>query len=137
MINVTQIKKKKGVSPVIAVVLMIAVAVAITVVVFAWSSGFVSKHSTEESADAEMLHIEVQNLSGTSLTVYVRNEINLVAIVDAVYFNYQLVGSGLDWKIDPRAVTPLDLSSLGNVNPGDHVMIVTERGTQIKFRVKG
>ena len=135
MIDVT-LKREKGVSPVIAVVLMIAVAVAIAIIVFAWSSGFVSQKSTEESADAEMLVLEAQNLSGTGLTVYVRNDINLIAVIDAVYFNYQIVGQGLGWQIPPDAVTTLDLSSLGNVNPGDHVMIVTERGTQIKFRVK-
>ena len=135
MIDVT-LKREKGVSPVIAVVLMIAVAVAIAIIVFAWSSGFVSQRSTEESADAEMLVLEAQNLSGTGLTVYVRNDINLIAVIDAVYFNYQLVGQDLGLQIPPDAVTTVDLSSYGNVNPGDHVMIVTERGTQIKFRVK-
>ncbi len=135
MIDVTQ-KRKKGVSPVIAVVLMIAVAVAIAIIVFAWSSGFVSKHSTEESADAEMLVLEAQRLSGTNLTVYVRNDISLIAVIDAVYFDYQLVGNDLEWQIPPDSVTALDLSSLGAVNPGDHIMMVTERGTQIRFLVK-
>ncbi|MFQ5892037.1 MAG: archaellin/type IV pilin N-terminal domain-containing protein, partial [Candidatus Methanofastidiosia archaeon] len=37
------LKNKKGVSPVIAVVLMIAVAVAIAVIVYAWASGFAGK----------------------------------------------------------------------------------------------
>lgn len=135
MIDVTQ-KRRKGVSPVIAVVLMVAVAVAIAVIVFAWSSGFVSQRSTEESADAEMLVLEAQSLSGTSLTVYVRNDISLTAIVDAVYFDHQLVGNNLGWQLPADSLTTLDLSSFGAVNPGDHVMIVTERGTQIKFRVK-
>ena len=43
------LRNKKGVSPVIAVVLMIVVAVAISLVVYVWASGFVSEKTGAES----------------------------------------------------------------------------------------
>lgn len=45
MYSIIKIGKRRAVSPVIAVVLMIAVAVAITAVVFAWSSGLVTERT--------------------------------------------------------------------------------------------
>ena len=42
-------RNKKGVSPVIAVVLMIVVAVAISLVVYVWASGFVSEKTGAET----------------------------------------------------------------------------------------
>ena len=74
------LKKKKGVSPVIAVVLMIAVAVAIAVIVYAWASGFTSEKTGAESAEAEQLVLEQQALSGTVLTVYIRNSTSTGAV---------------------------------------------------------
>jgi len=43
------LRNKKGVSPVIAVVLMIVVAVAISLVVYVWASGFVSEKTGAET----------------------------------------------------------------------------------------
>jgi len=43
------LRNKKGVSPVIAVVLMIVVAVAISLVVYVWATGFVSEKTEVET----------------------------------------------------------------------------------------
>jgi flagellin-like protein len=128
------LKKKKGVSPVIAVVLMIAVAVAIAVIVYAWASGFTSEKTGAESAEAEQLVLEQQSLSGTTLTVYIRNSTSTGATLDAEYKNGALVASGLNTAIAPDAVTTIALT--GTYAVGDEVTLVTEEGTQIKFKVK-
>lgn len=130
------LKKKKGVSPVIAVVLMIAVAVAIAVIVYAWASGFTSEKTGAEAAEAEQLVLESQNSSGGILTnVYIRNSTSTAAVLDAVYVEGALVGSGLNEIIAGNAVTTIDLSAY-SIPPGSEVTLVTIEGTQIKFKVK-
>jgi flagellin-like protein len=137
------VKGKKAVSPVIAVVLMIAVAVAIAVIVYAWSTGFVSKRSSIESAESEQLVVEEMNLSGAQLTVYVRNRIAEDAVVNTIYVNGQARANDLAAIIPAKSVTLLDISALitsqggnGNIIIGDTVNLATLRGTQIKFIVK-
>ena len=133
------LKKKKGVSPVIAVVLMIAVAVAIAVIVYAWASGFTSEKTGAESAEAEQLVLEAQNLSGGTLTVYIRNATSTAAVLDAVYQDGVLVGTSLSSTISANDVTTFDLTTLTGqtFSAGQDVTLVTEEGTQIKFKVKG
>ena len=133
--------EEKGVSPVIAVVLMIAVAVAIAVVVYAWASGFTSEKTGAETAEAEQLVLESQNLSGGALYVYIRNATSTVAVLDAVYRDGVLIGTNIAYSIysvNPR-VTELDLNAITGetFSAGDDVTLVTEEGTQIMFRVKG
>lgn len=134
---------KKGVSPVIAVVLMIAVAVAIAVIVYAWSSGFISKRSSVESAEVEKLVVEQMDLSGTSLTLYVRNQIHLGGVLDSIYVNGVLRANDCNVSLPSTQLIQLDLSTIiasqGGNNAfyvGDQVQLVTLRGTQIKFQVK-
>lgn len=134
---------RRGVSPVIAVVLMVAVAVSIAVIVYAWSSGFVSERATSESAEAETLVVENVRLSGTTLTINIRNKSLLVAILDSIYVDGELRATGLSQSIIANGVTELNLSDIissnggdGNFSAGDRVQLVTRRGTQIRFRAK-
>ena len=128
------LKKKKGVSPVIAVVLMIAVAVAIAVIVYAWASGFTSEKTGAESAEAEQLILESQSTSGGVLTVCVRNTTSTGATVTTEYKNGVLEPTGLSQLIPGNQVICFPLNDTYAI--GDEVMIVTEEGTQIKFKVK-
>jgi flagellin-like protein len=143
VIDTTFLKGKKAVSPVIAVVLMIAVAVAITVVVYAWSTGFVSKRGTHESSQAEHVIIENMSLSGTTLTIYVRNMVFLDVVLDAVYVNGQMRASSIDTTVNADTLTMLNLSTIvsgaggdGTFVVGDRVQVTSKRGTIIKFDVK-
>jgi flagellin-like protein len=131
-----RLMKKKGVSPVIAVVLMIAVAVAIAVIVYAWASGFTSEKTGAESGEAEQLVLENQKLSSTTLQVCIRNALNTPATLDAEYDDKgDLIASGINTDLDADSVTCVTLA--GSYTPGDDCMLVTEQGTQIKFKVKG
>jgi len=129
-----RLNKKKGVSPVIAVVLMIAVAVAIAVIVYAWASGFTSQKTGAESAEAEQIVLESQDLSSTTLTVYLRNATSTGAILDAEYQDGTLIAQGIGTQIVANSVTQVVLS--GAYAVGDEVTLVTREGTQIKFKVK-
>ncbi len=132
------LKKKKAVSPVIAVVLMIAVAVAIAVIVYAWASGFTSEKTGAESAEAEQLVLEQQRYSAGNLTVYLRNATSTAATLDTVYINGVLFDV-TNTDVTGDTVTELALHTLTGQTfaAGDDVTLVTEEGTQIKFKVKG
>jgi flagellin-like protein len=134
---------RKGVSPVIAVVLMIAVAVSIAVIVYAWSTGFISKRSSVESAEVEKLVVENMSLSGTSLTLYLRNQVHLGCVLDTIYVNGQMRASDCDVSLPSAQLIQLDITSIinshggdGTFTIGDQVQLVTLRGTQIRFQVK-
>jgi len=61
-------RNKKGVSPVIAVVLMIVVAVAISLVVYVWASGFVSeKTGAETKAGDYSFLVETKDVNSTNI----------------------------------------------------------------------
>ncbi|MBU6997616.1 MAG: hypothetical protein HXS41_08825 [Theionarchaea archaeon] len=137
------IAEKRGTSPVIAVVLMIAVAVAISVIVYAWSSGFISQKNTQEATSAESLVLEVMRLSGTNLTVHIRNHEPSNIYLDAVYVDGELRACTIGCKLVSNSVTLVDLTSLvgskggdGAFLEGNRVKLVTARGTQIQFVVK-
>ncbi|HEC95845.1 MAG TPA: type IV pilin [Euryarchaeota archaeon] len=62
------LRNKKGVSPVIAVVLMIVVAVAISLVVYVWASGFVSeKTGAESKAGDYSFLVETRDVNSTNI----------------------------------------------------------------------
>lgn len=143
VIHLGHLREKRGVSPVIAVVLMIAVAVAISVILFAWSSGFVSERSSIESAESEQLVVEEMRISGTSLTVFIRNKSFASAFLDSIYVNGQLRASGVNQHIDGKAVTELPISQIiqshggdGTIYDGDQIQLVTKRSTQLRFKAK-
>lgn len=122
---------------------MIAVAVAITIVVYAWSTGFVSKRGTHESSQAEHVIVENMSLSGTSLTVYVRNMVFLDVVLDTIYVNGQMRASDINVTVSADTLTVLNLSNIisaaggdGTFVVGDQVQIASKRGTIIKFNVK-
>ncbi|MBU7026573.1 MAG: hypothetical protein HXS48_06495 [Theionarchaea archaeon] len=132
-------KRKKGVSPVIAVVLMIAVAVAIAIIVYTWASGFVSLKTGAESIDVEQVTVEMQNLSGGVLNIYLRNHTATVVIVDAVYVNGVLCCSGANIIVSEGVVLTticVRCPACCPINPGDDIMVVLEGGTRIKFKAK-
>jgi flagellin-like protein len=69
--------KKKGVSPVIAVVLMVAVAVALAVIIYAWASGYITGETGKASSTTSygLIQEEKRGLAGTTTVyqVYMRN----------------------------------------------------------------
>ena len=133
--NIFKKLKKKGVSPVIAVVLMIAVAVAIAVIVYAWASGFTSEKTGAESGEAEQVVMENMNNSGGTVTVCIRITLSISVTIDAEYRNGVLIASGIGQTLTADSVTCFTLQDT-SYQTGDDCMLVTEEGTQIKFKIK-
>lgn len=77
-------KSKKGVSPIIATLLLIVIAVAAAVVTYSFVMGFIGT-STNPSGQQGQMSIDSATLNNTHVTVYVRNIGSKPLTVDSVY----------------------------------------------------
>jgi len=77
---------RKAVSPVIAVLLMIAVAVAAAILVYVWSMGLIGTLQTGGGSQTrEQIELDAYNWKTASLILYLRNVGASNVVVDAVY----------------------------------------------------
>ena len=153
-------RNKKGVSPVIAVVLMIVVAVAISLVVYVWASGFVSeKTGAETKAGDYSFLVETRaadntNIRNTGLTVslpgttvanfltefdvYINNDLKDSTELAGMGISLQNSGTDTDW--DKGEVLTIDFSTITGMTPpsaGDKIKLVhKESGTPIVFKLE-
>ena len=82
-----KIDNKKGVSPVIAVLLMIAIAVAASILVYVWSMGLIGTLTTgggSQTREQVIVDAYAWNATG-DMTLYLRNVGSAEVILDAVY----------------------------------------------------
>lgn len=152
-------RNKKGVSPVIAVVLMIVVAVAISLVVYVWASGFVSeKTGAETKAGDYSFLVETKAVDNTNI----RNTGNAIDYSGGnftdefdIYINNQLANPATDltntsftdaggdniWDKGEVLTINFDKDGSGGTPPdasaGDKIKIVhKESGTPIVFTLE-
>ena len=137
--------KKRGVSPVIAVLLLVVITVAAAVLVYIWLVGFMQSQTTATGATAlgEKLKFESAELtSGGTFTAYVRNIGDTkVKIVTA----YLLKADGqtvvtyqsYEKEIDVGKVEKIEIT-FSNVAAGKTyvVKLVSSLGTEFTVRVK-
>ena len=64
---------RKGVSPIIATVILVLIAVAAGVMLWLWVSGFASTMPAEQQALNERIRIDAVQVSDGNVTIYVRN----------------------------------------------------------------
>ena len=139
------LRNKKGVSPVIAVVLMIVVAVAISLVVYVWASGFVSeKTGAETKAGDYSFLVETRDVNstnirntGTDITFSAANEAGFLAVFD-VYKNNALQSSGIITSISSDTWNKSTVLTINfNASAGDKIKLVhKESGTPIVFTLE-
>ncbi len=137
---------KKGVSPVIAVVLMIVVAVAISLVVYVWASGFVSeKTGAETKAGDYSFLVETKDTNNTNIrntgmdiTFSDANATGFLGAFD-VYVDNVLGGAGditsvtTDGTWDKGEVITINF----NESEGAKIKLVhKESGTPIVFKLE-
>jgi len=98
--------KKKGVSPVIAVVLMVAVAVALAVIIYAWASGYITGETGKASATTSygIISEEKRGLTG-STTVYQVNMRNTSIPVENAATAFDLYINGVIQAISAFALS--------------------------------
>ncbi len=133
----------KGVSPIIATLLLIVIAVAAAVVTYTFVMGFLGT-SSQNTGPSGQLTYDSYSVSGSSgnytYTIYVRNTGGKSVTVDQVYVD----GSAGSWFFGGGSNT-LDVASVGtlyitnsSLNPAQWhtVKIVCIDGTALEFSVK-
>ena len=86
--NMMRIDNEKGVSPVIAVLLMIAIAVAAAILVYVWSMGLIGTLTTGGGSQTrEQVIVDAYSWNATSnvINLYMRNVGNSEVELDALY----------------------------------------------------
>ena len=105
------LKSKKGISPILATLLLIVIAVAAVIVTYAWVMTFTATQTTTagKMIDFDSAHIDA---ASDVVTVYVRNEGTEVVTIDKIYIDgisYTTGVTGLPSTLsvngDPATVT--------------------------------
>jgi flagellin-like protein len=80
------LKSKKGISPILATLLLIVIAVAAVIVTYAWVMTFTT---TQTTTAGKMIKFDSAVINATSdvVTVYVRNSGTEVVTVDKIYID--------------------------------------------------
>jgi len=104
-------RDKKGVSDVIAVLLMIAIAVAASLIAYAWVMGYLGG-VTGKAGNA----ITVQSYadSGANLNIWVQNVGQNTVTIDSLYVNGVLQSTGLGITLPQGNTTATPLSAPWN-----------------------
>ncbi|MEM3382117.1 MAG: archaellin/type IV pilin N-terminal domain-containing protein [Candidatus Bathyarchaeia archaeon] len=133
-------KYKRGVSPVIAVLLMVAIAVAASILVYVWSMGLIGTLTTGGGQQLkEQVILEAYNWKTTStLELYLRNVGNSEVVVDAVYVSGQsytlTTGSSLSVQGPPVKIS-ITLSGTYTSGVAYTVKVVTKTGGVFTYSV--
>jgi flagellin-like protein len=140
-----QLKSKKAISPVIAVLLMVAIAVAASILVYVWSMGLVGAlQGTGGQQTREQLIVEAYNAKTTTGTIiwtlYIRNVGPTGANISAVYVEgVPAANFGGNTNLNPGAAGTLTVtvSAAVTIAPGAAytVKIVTTSGAVFSYSV--
>ncbi len=108
---------KKGVSPVIATLLLIIIAVAAAILTYLWITGYLGTVQQQGGTEGlqERIRIEAVSYSGGTLTIYVRNIGDVSTTVDAAYI---IDHTGTVVKSNTGLSTSLNAGASGTVTIG-------------------
>ena len=134
---------KLGVSPVIAVLLLVVIAVIAGTLLYVWLTGYMGTLQTGVGTEQlkEKIKIEGVGYSGGALTVYVRNIGDTKVSLKAVYL-YDASGTVVaadtdeDVALDPGDVGTIPETGLSyTLSSGKTytVKVVTQRGTEATY----
>jgi flagellin-like protein len=117
MTNKNMLRSKRGISPILATLLLIVIAVAAIVVTYAWIMTYMSSAGTQAGTKIKFDSISI-NATSEEVTIYVRNWGTEPAVVDKVYIE------GVD--VTEYVTTP---TSLPKTIPVDQVLLIRVNGT--------
>ncbi len=79
---------RKGISPIIATVLLILIAIAVGIVVYAFAAGWIGSRFSEAAGPQAILAIESSYYNGTHFILYVRNDGAINVNITAAYITH-------------------------------------------------
>jgi flagellin-like protein len=135
-------QNKKGVSPIIATLLLIVIAVAAAVVTYAFVSGFIGTATAQSNQQGTMAIDTAAINSNTSITAYLRNTGTKTEVLGTVYVDNQLQTATFNgtstYSLAPGTVVTVAITGTGTTwqNGVQHVVnIVANDGTPASFNV--
>lgn len=135
----------KGVSPIIATIILVLIAIAAGVMLWLWVSGFITSTPAQQPALNERIKIDAVNISSSKskLSIYVRNmgstNVNITAAYILTTSNtaiaYQTYSNVI---ISPGQVTKIDMditSDSANIKSGYAYVakVVTANGVEATY----
>lgn len=136
-----KMKFKKGVSPVIATILLVLIAVAASVIIYTWITGYLGTATPSATQEvAEKIKVDAVEISGTTATIYVKNigdvkvDITSAYILDlrngtVIAANTSITGGV---TIDPGSVGSVLVKNVPSLETGRLYVakVVTARGVE-------
>jgi len=136
-------QNKKGVSPIIATLLLIVIAVAAAVVTYAFVTGFIGTATSQSTQQGAMVIDTGAVNTNLQLTVYVRNTGTKSEILGtSVYVNNTLVASETyntaapPFTLAPNGVVTVVITGVGTTWADGHaytVKVVANDGTPVAY----
>ena len=135
---------RRGISPVIAVLLLIVIAVAAAVLTYIWVVGYMGSLQQQSGTQQlqERIKIEAVKYADTTLTIYVRNIGEVDVTISAAYLinaSGTVIASntGLTVDLDPGQVSGDNDVQIKNVDLSAGatytVKVVTDKGTEATY----
>ncbi len=87
MKSINKLRKRKGVSPVIATVILVAVAITVAVAVAYWMTGIAGQYTAFEKIEIQSAYAEIQPLGGWIITLEMKNTGSATANLITVFIN--------------------------------------------------
>jgi len=138
-----RVLNKKGVSPIIAVLLLIVITVTAALLTYLWVLGYIgsAQRSGQPSQLEEKIKIDGVKVSGNTITIYVRNIGSVRVVIQAVYILNATTGAVIDANtnlnvgLDPGQVsgdTDVQITVSGTYTSGYTYVakVVTTKGTE-------
>jgi flagellin-like protein len=134
--------KKRGVSPVIATLLLIVIAVAAAVLTYIWVTGYMGTLQSQAGAQQVQERIKIEAIDITNDKVYIRNIGETKVTIAAVYLINSATGStiasdtSVNTELSPGELMDVSLTLSGNVNSGVTYIVkaVTAKGTEATYQ---
>lgn len=134
---------KRGVSPVIAVLLLVVIAVAAAVLTYIWILSYTGSLQQQSGTEQlqERIKIDGVQVNDSNLKIYVRNIGDVKVKITSAYLlkndNVLKSNTGLNVEIDPGHVNysiTIDISGV-SLNDGETyvVKVVTLKGTEASY----
>jgi flagellin-like protein len=133
--------KRRGVSPVIATLLLIVIAVAAAVLTYIWVTGYMGTLQSQAGAQQVQERIKIEAIDITNNKVYIRNIGETKVTIAAVYLINSTTGSIITNTTTATDISPGDLQSVG-LTLGTYmksgatyiVKAVTKKGTEATYQ---
>jgi len=134
--------KRRGVSPVIATLLLIVIAVAAAVLTYIWVTGYMGTLQSQAGAQQVQERIKIEAIDITNNKVYIRNIGETKVTIAAVYLINSTTGSIIASNTTTATdISPGDLQSVGltldtYMKSGATYIVkaVTKKGTEATYQ---